>query len=112
MASARILMILRMLTCACALPCQSLNCWPFQSAKTLLPLRLLQGGVTVPLRGVSGTVSVQCQPNQRAGTDGHTEPGYLLKGSRPGHTVPDVGTAVLLLSLIKVAPECAVRALD
>jgi len=55
---------------------------------------------------------VQCQPNQRAGTDRHTEPGYLLTGSRPGHAAPDAGAAVLLLPLIKVAPECAVNALD
>ena len=57
-------------------------------------------------------VRVQCQPNQRAGTDRHTEPGYLLTGSRPGHAAPDAGAAVLLLPLIKVAPECAVNALD
>ena len=62
----------------------------------------------------TSTVSVhaQCQPNQRAGTDRHTEPGYLLTGSRPGHAAPDAGAAVLLLPLIKVAPECAVNALD
>ena len=54
--------------------------------------------------------------NQRAGTDRHTEPGYLLTGSRPGHAAPDAGAAALLLPLIKVAPdryhECAVNALD
>ena len=59
-------------------------------------------------------VRVRCQPNQRAGTDCHTEPEYLLTGSRPGHAAPDSrsGAAVLLLPLIEVAPECAVNALD
>ena len=42
-------------------------------------------------------VRAQCQPNQRAGTDRHTEPGYLLTGSRPGHAAPDAEGAVLLL---------------
>ena len=42
--------------------------------------------------------------------DRHTEPGYLLTGSRPGHAAPDAGAADLQLPLIKVAPECAVNA--
>ena len=57
-------------------------------------------------------VRVQCQPNQRTGTDRHTEPGYLPTGSRPGHAAPDAGAAVLLLPLIEVAPACSVNALE
>ena len=65
-------------------------------------------------RALNQCVRVRYQPDQRAGMDRHTEPGYLLTGSRPGHSPPaaNVGAAGLLLPLIKVAPECAVNSLD
>ena len=79
------------------------------------------GASAFGLRGGIPIVRVQCQPNQRAGTDRHATPNrdtclQAVGQATPRQMRPRGLINGLLLPLIKVPPdhdhECAVNALD